>query len=130
MVSSCRSLSFRPRNRRRRDMATPCSGPYPRSELLWPFQGCIFRESGRHWEDLRLSSSAFPADCGCAEHRICGVERRLANPPRPDPRTSAFPRYISWSSPVLSDSASTVAVVLDIGRFPRLGDELGLKMKR
>src|SRR5215472_18929677 len=130
MVSSCRSLSLRPRNRRRRDMATPCSGPYPRSELLWPFEGCIFRESGTHWENLRLSSSAFPADCGCAEHRICGVERRPANPPRPDPRTSSFPRYISWSSPVLSENCEHSCRFLDIVQFPGLGDELGLKMER
>src|SRR5262245_35404712 len=63
----------------------------------------------RIWQALGKSTpftlSAFPADCVCAEHRICGVERRLANPPRPDPRTRAFPRYISWSSPVPGESS-------------------------
>src|SRR5262249_4999253 len=80
-------------------MATPYSGPYPRSEPLWPFEGGIFRGSDTHWESPRLSSSAFLAGCECAEHRTCAAEPRLASPLRPVPRTSAFPRCISWSSP-------------------------------
>src|SRR5215470_18793930 len=99
MASSCRSWSCHPRNTQRHDTATTYSGPYPRSEPLWPVEGGIFRGSDRHWESPHLSFSAFLGGCGCAEHRTCAAELRLANPPRPVPRTSAFLRCISWSSP-------------------------------